>query len=419
MKKGTKLALRPGIVIFSFSSFVDAVGTGTFMAGQALFFVRTVGLTAAQVSIGVTAAALLGLLATMPWGHAARRFGAKPIYVLLLAARGVCFVAYVFVHNFPEYMVLACLIGMMSQPASPIQQEMVARVTDGVERQQALGWIRSTRNLGFTVGAGIAAVASTTALPGGYRLIVLVNAASFFGAAALSATISVPKSAPKAKAGALSGTRGMLRDRRYFSLILVNGALTSHMILLGVGLPLWILKRTPLPPVAVPMTIIINTVLAVIFQVPVANRIRSSLSAGKALVLTGFLLAGCCAAAAGLPFLRGAAGIAVAALAAVLLTAGELVQSAAGWKLSFDLAPEDDQRPVYLARFSLALTGNRLLLPLLLTAVVFPLGGLGWLLLGGVLVLCGAFAPHVVRMNAPEVPAAAPPVTAGAATAGD
>src|SRR5207245_6471562 len=131
------------------------------------------------------------------------------------------------------------------------------------------------------------------------------------------------------------------------------GALTSHMILLGVGLPLWILKRTPLPAVAVPMIVIINTVLAVLLQVPVAGRIKSTMSAARALILAGVLLGGCCAAAAVLPVLHGAAGLAVAALSAVLLTGAELVQSAAGWRLSFDLAPEDNRRPTYLARFSL------------------------------------------------------------------
>jgi MFS transporter len=321
------------------------------------------------------------------------------------------------VHTFAEYLVVASLLGMMAQPASPIQQEMVAVVIEGVERQRALGWIRSTRNLGFTLGAGVAAAVSVTTVLGGYRSVVLINAASFFGAALLTATIPVPRRESRARAAGPRRREGLLSDRRYLKMIIVNGALTSHMILLGVGLPLWILKRTPLPPVAVPMTVIINTVLAVLLQVPVAGRIKSTMSAARALILAGVLLGGCCATAAALPFLHGAAGLAIAALSAVLLTAAELVQSAAGWRLSFDLAPEDNRRPAYLARFSLGLTGNRLVLPLILTAVVFPLGAAGWIGLAAVLVLSGLLAPRVLRT--PVADAAAPVAPASTPAAQD
>jgi hypothetical protein len=73
-----------------------------------------------------------------------------------------------------------------------------------------------------------------------------------------------------------------------------------------------------------------------------------------------------------------------------------MTQSAAGWRLSFDLAPEEG-RPVYLARFNLGPLGQRLVMPLLLTAVVFPLGTVGWLVFGAGLVAVGAAAPRVVR----------------------
>jgi predicted MFS family arabinose efflux permease len=388
--------VRRRIMIFVIAALVDAVGTGTFMGGSALYFVRTVHLTAGQVGIGVTASAVLGLIATVPWGHAARRFGARPIYLTLLLARGSCFAAYAFIGNFPTYLLVACLLGSVDQPASPIQQEMVALVVSGMDRQRALGWIRSTRNLGYTLGAGVAAIVSTTSVFGGYRTVVMVNAASFFGAAALVATIVVPRVAKKAGAAAPAKLAGILSDRRYLKLTVINGVVATHMVLLGVALPLWILKRTSLPAVTIPVMVAVNTVTVVLCQVYVAGRVKDTMTAARALVAGAVMLAGCCAVAALFPHTHGAVGIAAAVVAALLLTGTEMTQSAAGWRLSFDLAP-DEGRPVYLARFNLGPLGQRLVMPLLLTGVVFPLGTVGWLAFGAALAAVGAAAPRVVR----------------------
>lgn len=399
---------RRAIRIYVVAALIDAVGTGTYMGGSALYFVRTVGLAPGQVGVGVTASAVIGLIATVPWGHAARRFGARPVFLLLLMAKGLFYGSFAFVDTFPAYLLVACLLGGVDQPASPIQQEMVALVVGGNDRQRALSWIRSTRNFGYTLGAGIAAIVTTTSIIGGYRTVVVVNALSFFGAAALTATLPKAAAAAAAKAAAPKKLAGLWSDRRYLKLIIVNGVAATHMVLLGVALPLWIIKRTPLPAVVIPMMVTINTVLVVLVQVWVAGRVRDTRSAARALVLTGALLGGCCAAAAALPYTHGAVGIGVAAVVALLLTGAEMTQSAAGWRLSFDLAPEDG-RPVYLARFSLGPIGQRLVMPLALTAVVFPLGTVGWLVFGALLLAVSATAPRIAERDEPRdlpVPAA-------------
>ena len=403
--------VRRAITIFGAAAFVDSLGTGTFLAGSALYFTRSVGLSASQVSIGVTASAVCGLLATVPWGHAAHRFGARRVYLILLLARALCFAGYALVTDFPAYLLVAVLLGTVDKPATSVQQELVAVAIGGMDRQRALGWIRTTRNVGFAVGSGTAGLVSVLPELGGYRVVVLINAASFVVAAFLVTLLPKP---PASAARAATGRRltGLLADRRYLALTGVNGVLTAHMALLSIGLPLWVVSRTGLPAITVPILIGINAVLAMLLQVPVAARVGDTATATRTLVVAGALLAGCCAVAALLPLVTRGVGLVLAVLAVLLLTGAELAQSAGGWKLSFDLAPEHG-RAVYLARFSLGLTMQQIVLPVVLTVAVFRAGTAGWLVLGLLLAAAGMLAPRVVRLPPPVEQAATAPAGTG------
>jgi hypothetical protein len=65
----------------------------------------------------------------------------------------------------------------------------------------------------------------------------------------------------------------------------------------------------------------------------------------------------------------------------VLLTLGELFQSAGGWGLSYALAPEDRQGQ-YLGAFSMGTRIYDTAGPILVSALVLGLGAFGWVLIG-------------------------------------
>ncbi|WP_433241319.1 MFS transporter [Streptosporangium sp. CA-135522] len=396
----TQAGRRRDLVVFGVSSFIDAVGTGTFLAGSALYFTTDVGLKPSQVGLGVTLSALLGLVLTVPWGHLAHRYGARGVYLVLLLSRAACLAAFATVDGFAGFLVVSCLLGTVDKPTAPVQQELVGAVTGGLDRQRVLAWVRTARNLGFVLGSGAAGTVSVLPGLGGYRAVVLINAATFVLAALLATTLPRPTARTGPAPGAPVRLTGLLADRRYLTLTAVNGVLAGHMALLGVGLPLWIVTRTTLPPIAVPVLTGVNAAMAMVFQIPVAARIRTTSSAARSLTLAGLLLAGCCVSAALLPAFEGAACMALAVLSMLLLTAAELVQSAGGWKLSFDLAPEYG-RAVYLARFSLGVTLQLLVMPLLLTGLVFPAGAMGWVALAVALAATGVVSPRMLRMAPP------------------
>jgi MFS family permease len=380
------------------ASLVDALGTGCFLAGSAIFFTREVGLSAAQVGIGLTLSGAIGLLATVPWGRAADRWGAQRILVLLLSARAVAFLVYAFVSSFAAFLAITAFLGLVEKATSPIQDSLLGDIVAKERRQRALAVVRSTRNAGFALGAVIATATVTDASIVSYDAIVMLNAVSFVLAAILIGTMAViraPRPAPPARPAASQ----RLHDRRYGALTAVNGALTLHMTLLSVGLPLWLLEHTRAPAAAVPALLVVNTLLAVALQVPLAGRVRSSRGAVTALTVAGTALAVCCLAMPLAASLEGTGALAVAIGAVLALTLAEMAQAAGGWDLSFRLAPEA-QRGRYLSVFSLGTTAQMVLGPVLLTSVVFGLGTWGWVGLAALLVGAGPLAGIILRAEA-------------------
>lgn len=376
---------------FAVGGLVDATGTGCFMAASAIFFTRKLGLTPGLIGVGLTLSGAIGFATTIPWGRAADRWGARRILVLLECVRAIAFGLFALAGSFPAFLAISALLGFADKATPPIQQALIGEAVGEERRQRSLAIVRSTRNIGFALGALLAAAAVSSGTTHAYDGIVLLNAVSFVFVAVLMGTLRVGPAPTPTRA---ARGRWRIHDRRYTRLTALNGLLTVHMSLLSVGLPLWLLRHTHTPAAMIPLLLAINAVVAVLLQVPVAGRVRSPGTAIAALRIAGVALAACCLAMP-LAHTLAAAGAAMVAVAAVLaLTLAELAQSAGGWELSFRLAPAD-RRGQYLGVFSLGTTAQTMVGPLLLTAVVFALGTLGWALLAATTLATGMLASRV------------------------
>ena len=95
------MVLRSGRCVASAAgTLASSIGTGAWYTSWALFLTRSVGLTPAEVGVGLTVAGGMGLLAATPLGRLADRVGAREVYGGLLAVQAVAALAYLGVGGF-------------------------------------------------------------------------------------------------------------------------------------------------------------------------------------------------------------------------------------------------------------------------------------------------------------------------------
>lgn len=376
-------------------SFIDAIGTGLFLAGSALFFTQALGLSAKQVGLGLSLSGIAGLIGMVPVGRLADRIGGKRALIALHIWRGSCFAAYPFVDGPKMFFVVAFLIGIAEWSIGPIVQSVIGTVEQGASRVRTMAALTAVRNVGFTIGAVLATVALTSADTRIYSGLVIADAATFFLAAGLLARLPIPMIT---RSGGRGGDkpRRPVRQVRYLLLTALNGVLYLHTILLTVGLPLWIATQTSAPRAIVGVVVVVNTVIAIVLQVPLSRGTNDTRDAARRQQWAGWCLAACCLLAALTADAGAVAASVLVIIAIVALTLGEIWQSIGAWGISFALAPED-QRTYYLSVYNLGLTGATVLGPAMVTYAVVQNGAIGWAGLAAVFAVAGSAVVLVAR----------------------
>ncbi|MFC8722650.1 MFS transporter [Kitasatospora sp. NPDC057198] len=400
-----------GGLAFLAIGLIDAIGTGMYLAGSALFFTKVVGLTASQVGIGLSIAGVLGLAAQPVIGWLADRWTPRKLLLFLNLYRACGFTAYVFADDFVSFLLIAAFLGVGEQAVFPIYQALAEQLAGADGRVAMMARMRVVFNVGFTLGGLLASVAIAVGTRGAFSVIVLGNAASFVAAALLlgrlrlrnrtdpaATAATTDPAAPAGQKAKKSPLRLVaLRDLRYLAVAAVNGVLVLHIALLGIGVPLWVSEHTSAPKALVGLLLVVNTVLAVLFQVRASAGTENVAGGVRAMHRAAAALVGACAlfalAGADLPV---AAVVAALLLGLVLLTAGELYQSAGGWGLSYALAP-DRSRAEYLATFNLGTSAQFVLGPTIVTVGVIGGGTAGWGVLAAVFLLAGALVGPLAR----------------------
>ncbi|MGW7002430.1 MFS transporter [Streptomyces sp. NPDC054933] len=404
---------------------VDSLGTGMFFASSTLYFVGVVGFPATKVAFATTLAGALALIAPVPLGRLADRWGTGTFYMALLLLRGLGYSGYAFVTGYPDYLVLTVLLTALDRSSTPIQQAVVTAAIGGRDRTRTMASIRAVRNVGLTVGFLLAGAVFAASRPGAFTALFLCNGVSFLVVAG-TVRLALVRTGAAVRRGStgpgaaepVAVTRSPLRDRWFVVFTVGNGVLSLYDTVLIVLLPVWVIQHTSVPSAWVPVLMAVNTVLTVVLQVYVARFAETTDSAIRLLVLAGVLMMACC----GFFALGQAAptGLAVAAvlMAVVVLSIAENLHSVAAWELSSELAPPA-ARARYLGAFSLSLTGQKVVGPTLLVVVLLPTGLIAWPVLAGAFG-CAALVSrtaarrslaeraHGTTGRAPSLPSASP-----------
>ncbi|MGW3950164.1 hypothetical protein ACWEKM_04140 [Streptomyces sp. NPDC004752] len=225
-----------------------------------------------------------------------------------------------------------------------------------------------------------------------YQLMAVGNAIAFAVSAAL--LVFLPPVAPIPGNG---GPRwSALRDGPYLLLTALDGVMAIQFKALTVAIPLWLVGATTAPHWLISGTMLTGTVIVVAFQVRASRHVDSPAVGASAYRRAGVAFLVACSLislSAGIP----AWAAATLLLAAVVIhTVGELWHSAAGFEISFALAPRHATGQ-YLGVFGLGAGLAEALGPGLLIALCITWGRPGWYAVGAMFALTGLAAPPAVR----------------------
>lgn len=187
-----------------------------------------------------------------------------------------------------------------------------------------------------------------------------------------------------------------LRDCPYLLVTALDGVMSIQFKVLTVALPLWLIEVTNAPRWLISTTMLLNTAIVIAFQVRASRGVNTPSAGGRAYRRSGVAFLASCS------LLSLTAGVPAWVAVTLMLTAvlshaiGELWHSAAGFEVSFALAP-DHATGQYLGVFGLGLGLAETLGPGLLIALCITWGQPGWYVIGTLFTLTGLAAQLAVR----------------------
>ncbi|GIL26490.1 MFS transporter [Actinocatenispora comari] len=377
-------------------TLINTLGNGLFMTVSAVFFTRSVGLSAVQVGLGLTIAGACGVAAGIPLGQLADRLGAKRLLIGLYLAQAVGLSCYALVGSFPAFLVVACLVTALDSGGRSVKNAMLATALPAESRVRSRAYLRAVTNVGIGAGSALAAVALSIDTRTGYLSLIAVDAATFLATTLLLRGIPAGTPAPRQPDAPRGRRLGALGDPAFLAVTALNGVLAIQFSLIDVTVPLWVVGHTHAPAAVVSAIMITNTVLIVLFQVRATRNIADPAPAARVARRAGLLLAAACAVY-GLAHGVGPLPAVLILLAATVLQAvAEMLSSAAGWALSYELA--DPAAPgAYQGLYNTGFAAASMLAPALTTNTAIRFGLGGWLVLGALFAVAGVALVPVTR----------------------
>lgn len=377
---------------YALATLTNTFGFGLLLGSMPLYFTRIVHLSTGQVGLGLTIAATTGLLTGVPIGDLADRRGPVEMAKTILFLQCGATIAYLFIRNFAGFVAVA-VADMLALNAYFAADSSVLRRVGGEDAADFRASIYAIANLGISIGAVGCGIAIQIDTPTAYHVLLTVDALSFLGAWLLLRRL--PRYDPLPKP-ASAPRWGVLRDKSFVAYTTLSGAMYLQFPVITVFLPLWVVDDTHAPRWCIPIFLVINTLLVILFQVRIGNRVKTLRQGGAAMRRAGVIFLFSCSViglAAGLPSW---AALLLLVAGVCLHTGGEMWQSAASFALEFGLAPAHAQGQ-YQGFVQLGTGTGEAAAPVLLLGLVLSLGRSGLFGLGAFLAIAGMVMPAVAR----------------------
>ena len=377
----------------STQSVLFAFGEGVFLTGSAVFFTQIVGLSAAQVGLGLTVAGVVSFFFAVPSGRLADRIGPRRMWALGAAAEALLYLAWPWIGGFVAFLTMMILLEIVSTAGRSGRGAYTIDVFAREERVRSQAFMRSALNIGFTFGALVGGLALAFDDNTVIRAVPVLTAVVLGCNALLISRLpdAAHDRAPAGTQGRATGedhliTPGALRNRGFLAVTTCNGVLGTNQVLLNLVIPLWLVQETDAPRVLLARLFGTNTVMAVFLQVAAARGIDSvSSSLRAARVSAGFFVLSCAIVLVTHDTL-GWATIVLVWLGHVTVTGAELFQSAASWGFLSELS-DPTRLGEYQGASHIGLTLGSVWAPAAFTFLAMEWGTPGWIVIAGIIVV--------------------------------
>lgn len=417
----------PLIRSMSYQSVLSAFGEGAFLTGSAVYFTQIVGLSPAQVGLGLTIGGVVVFCASVPLGRLADAVGTRRTWILGSLLEAVLFGSWFLVEGFAAYVAVTIALELaaswMRSGRNAYRFEVFPRET----RVRSLAYMRASRNVGYTLGAGAGGLALAAGSDGPIMAIPLVTAVILLLNTAW--ITRMPRLSREAEAHAEAGDtaleaavagsrrtdpRAALRNRPFILTSTLSGLLSTHQVLLNVVVPLWLVAETDAPRVLLAWLFGTNTVMAVALQVATARGVSDVATSLRAVRRGAFFFVLSCGILLVTHDTIGWVTIALMWIGHITVTFAELYDSAGSWGLQAELS-DPDRRGEYQGVSQLGFILGSVWAPAAYTFLAMEVGTWGWITIGALVVLAAAaIAPaaraaerHLERVGAPSQAVAA------------
>lgn len=399
-------------------TLVDTLGRGAFFTLTALYLTTIIGIPAVAVGLGLTVAGAVGVASSLVFGHLADRFSARRMLVWLHLVQGLALISYVLVHDLPTLIVTASIVTLAQQGGGSVRSAAIGRAFPGPDRVRVRATMRTVTNVGIGVGTALAAIPLAVGTGDAYRVTMIAAGVLFIASAFLvlglpALRIDAPP-ADRTDTGTIvtrePAGRSPYRDLRFLAITALTGVFGMQFGLFEVAVPLWVVEHTVAPDVLVSPLLLVNTVVVVLLQVRLSRGTDTVAGAGRVMRHAGWLMALACGLWAAAGWVRGddwlpaTVATAVLVVAALAHTLAEITSSAAGWSLSFELAPAD-RVGAYQGVYGTGYAIGAMVAPTVVTLTAIDLGTTGWGILA-VVFLAAALGVAAIAHRAVRTPVA-------------
>jgi MFS family permease len=378
----------------SVQSLLFALGEGTFMTGSAVFFTQVVGLSAAQVGLGLTIAGVAAFIAAYPMGRLVDRIGPKNSWAISAVGQAGMFAVWPFIEGFTGYLAMAIAMEVIGSLGGAAHGAYTIDVLPTEERVTSRAYMYSALNVGFTLGSLLGGIALAfesndviTMVPWFTAVVFLINAV---------AILRLPKASHDLKTREERAVKipgpGPMRNLGWMATTFFTGMLWTNQVLLNLVIPLWLVEETDAPRVLLAFLFGTNTVMCIFLPMLAARGVRDVTTALKAIRISTCFFVLSCLITLSTHDTIGWTTILLVWLGHVTVTGAELYLSAASWSFEAELM-DPRRRGEYQGAAELSGTLGKVWAPALFTFLAMNWGAAGWLIIAGI-ITAGAAALH-------------------------